>query len=543
MKLRKRSQAAQAAPAPREPSFWQEPPAFFVTVLERLLAMPDGTKHVRLASHVCHHWRVAAQEVLLADTAISKPPMEDFRAIGQQHPLPPVKQHKQETVTTQAAVVLEASASTGMEAISKQRFDGPPGTLAAGAGFSGRARGRLGRPAQPAAQPRLAAGLRQGAMLAAAAAQQQQQQPNPQLELLRQAAAERLDRAAQQQQAQQPQQQPQQAQQQASVGPGGTAPAAPAHAAGASPSAQQPGDADAPQGSIQSGMAIIGRRGTAALESESEGGSTRARGPTKRRRVRRGSELSGGRGMSVEQPLCHPPPQQAQQAQQAASPARRAGSTQQGPAAAAAAPAAQGTTAGAAGTSRPSSRRRRRSVSTAGTEVEGRPSKRQQVSEPRQGSRAGLRSSGPASMDGLPETQQHRPQQARKPEQQQGPQAAQGSNRRRQRPSKIRFVEHAAGRQQQQQQQEQQQEEPQQPGGEQAQAAQPAAGKPADPVAASGSYGESAEGGAEVEQHMLPLAGGAVGEGGSPWEQTPGAEGGGFQAAFNVVWRLLRLRD
>lgn len=36
-----------------------------------------------------------------------------FRAIGQQHPLPPAKQQKQETVTTQAAVVMEASASTG----------------------------------------------------------------------------------------------------------------------------------------------------------------------------------------------------------------------------------------------------------------------------------------------------------------------------------------------------------------------------------------------------------------------------------------------
>ena len=41
------------------------------------------------------------------------PPACSFRAIGQQHPLLPAKCHKQETVTTQAAVVLEASASTG----------------------------------------------------------------------------------------------------------------------------------------------------------------------------------------------------------------------------------------------------------------------------------------------------------------------------------------------------------------------------------------------------------------------------------------------
>lgn len=47
MRRSKRVKAAQAAPGPQEPSLWQEPPAFFVTVLERLLAMPDGTKHVR----------------------------------------------------------------------------------------------------------------------------------------------------------------------------------------------------------------------------------------------------------------------------------------------------------------------------------------------------------------------------------------------------------------------------------------------------------------------------------------------------------------
>lgn len=49
MQLRKRGRAAQPSPSPREPSAWQEPPAFFGTVLERLLAMPDGTKHVSRA--------------------------------------------------------------------------------------------------------------------------------------------------------------------------------------------------------------------------------------------------------------------------------------------------------------------------------------------------------------------------------------------------------------------------------------------------------------------------------------------------------------
>lgn len=542
MRRSKRVKAAQAAPGPQEPSLWQEPPAFFVTVLERLLAMPDGTKHVRLASHVCHHWRVAALEVLLADTAISKPPMEDFRAIGQQHPLPPAKCHKQETVTTQAAVVLEASASTGMEAISKQRFDGPPGALAPAVGATGRGRSRSGRPAQ-------AAGARAGAALAPVATQQQQQQqPSPHRLLLQQAAAAQLALGAAQQQqqqqlsphrqllqqaaaaqlalgaAQQRQQAPQ-AQQQASAGPGSTVPAAAAHAAGASPSAQQPGEADVPQGSIQSGMAMIGRRRTAALESESEGGSTRARGPNKRRRARRGSELSGGRGMSVEQPLRLPPAQQVQQ--QAAEHAARAASGQQA--------AVQGATAEAAGASRPSSRRRR-SVSTAGTEMEGRPSKRQQTSELRRPQRAGLRSSGPASGDGLPDTQhprsqQHAQQAQQAQEQQQQQQQAQpgpqASGRQRRRSRQPRSEQLTVAQQAQQ--------------AEQAQPVQPAGGKLADPFAASGSYHELAEGGAEVEQ-QVPQVGGEDGENGGPWERSQGAEGG-LQAAINVVWRFLRLRD
>ena len=441
-----------------------------------------------------------------------------------------------------------------MEAISKQRFDGPPGALAPAVGAAGRGRSRSGRPAQ-------AAGARAGAALAPVAAQQQQQQqPSPHRLLLQQAVAAQLALgAAQQQQAQQQlsphrqllqqaaaaqlalgaaqqRQQAPQAQQQASAGPGSTVPAAAAHAAGASPSAQQPGEADVPQGSIHSGMATIGRRRTAALESESEGGSTRARGPNKRRRARRGSELSGGRGMSVEQPLRQPPPQQAQQVQQqAAGHAARAASGQHA--------AAQGATAEAAGTSRPSSRRRRRSVSTAGTEVEGRPSKRQQTSEARRPQRAGLRSSGPASGDGLPDTQHPRSQQhaqqaqqaQEQQQQQQAQQGAQASGRQRRRSRQPRSEQLTMAQQAQKAQQ------GQRPTEEQAQPVQPAGGKLADPFAASGSYHELAEGGAEVEQ-QVPQLGGKDGDNSGPWERSRGAEGG-LQAAINVVWRFLRLRE
>ncbi len=278
-------------------------------------------------------------------------------------------------------------------------------------------------------------------------------------------------------------------------------------------------------------------------ESESEGGSTRARGPTARRRVRRGSELSGGRGTSVEQPLRQlAQPQQVQQA--AAGQAQRA-----------AEPAAQGTTVDG-GIFRPSSRRRRRSVSTVGTEAEaeGRPSKRQQVSEPRRSQRAGLRSSGPASGDGLPDARHHRPAQQAQEQQQQQQQQEQAGGRRRGRPSQARSAQQAQQQEEQAQQPQQQaqEEQDQRQAGQEARLLQQAveaalpvqlpSNKPADPPAASGSYYETVEGGAEVEQHVPQPAAGETQQNGGAWERSPAAEGG-LQAAFNAVCRLLRLRD
>lgn len=107
-----KTRRAKSAAPPRVPSPWQEAPPELITILERLLAMEDGNRwvsgtcarrpisrrrrrplppspvsslltnpavlvQVRVASHVCSFWRATAQEVLLADTAISKPPLEE----------------------------------------------------------------------------------------------------------------------------------------------------------------------------------------------------------------------------------------------------------------------------------------------------------------------------------------------------------------------------------------------------------------------------------------------------------------------------------
>ncbi len=86
------------------PSAWQEPPSQLLDrIFSYLLTQPDGNQHVseekvvfpfaapksrfspadssvlpflgqvRMASLVCSYWRAAAQDVLLADTAVSKP--------------------------------------------------------------------------------------------------------------------------------------------------------------------------------------------------------------------------------------------------------------------------------------------------------------------------------------------------------------------------------------------------------------------------------------------------------------------------------------
>ena len=75
------SPAARRRPRSLSPDGWlllalgrlppSHPPA-------RLLSTPCVPPvQVRVASHVCSSWRSAAQALLLADTAISKPPLEE----------------------------------------------------------------------------------------------------------------------------------------------------------------------------------------------------------------------------------------------------------------------------------------------------------------------------------------------------------------------------------------------------------------------------------------------------------------------------------
>ena len=426
-----------------------------------------------------------------------------------------------------------------MEAISKQRFDAPAAVVATGAG--GTARGRGGRTGlRCARQPTRDARARQHAAIAAALAA---------------AVAQQQAQLAAQQLAQPP------PPQQASGGPGGIA-----QAALPSTQQQQQGQQqqqqqqqqDVAQGSIQSGMAMVGLRRAAATggplpsmdgctpaaaprnwcwhavpgcscsrtapqrcpserappcccpaDSDSDGGSTRARGPTKRQRARRGSELSAGRGTSVEQQVRQQP-------------SSLAGTGPGRPAAAAAGPSAAA--ADEVEPSRPGSRRRKRSASAAPTEEEARPRKRQQPAEPRRSGRSGLRSSGPAVGEGLPEPQ-------RQPQRQQQP-----AGKRQQQPSRTAVAERQRGAQPQERKQQdgQQPEAPQQqqqvqglPQEQQADGEEPdpwrlAAAKPADRYEASGSYYETAEAVMELEQAA----------------PQPGPGGSGLLAAVNAVRRL-----
>lgn len=58
--------------APTRP--WQQPDtAILVRVLETLLAQEDGPRNVRRASLACRSWHARAMEVVLADTAVSRP--------------------------------------------------------------------------------------------------------------------------------------------------------------------------------------------------------------------------------------------------------------------------------------------------------------------------------------------------------------------------------------------------------------------------------------------------------------------------------------
>ncbi|KAI3438997.1 hypothetical protein D9Q98_001409 [Chlorella vulgaris] len=226
--------------------------------------MEDGNRWVRNASHVCSFWRSTAHAVLLADTAISRPPLDDFRAIGIPRPLAPAKlAATADTVTTQAAMVVEATASTGVEASSKPRLD-----AGCAAVIGGSSRRHSARCARPAAAARNLAQSQRAVQQAEAAAS-----PPPQQ--------------------------------------GAMPPAA------ASPNVQQAAAAT-PQGSFQSGMAAGGAAGRPATESDSEG-STRAqlgmRGAQQRRTLKRRAR-SAGRAGSVGTKPCRQRRQVQQEAQQ-----------------------------------------------------------------------------------------------------------------------------------------------------------------------------------------------------------------------------------
>ncbi|KAL4423233.1 hypothetical protein ABPG77_000025 [Micractinium sp. CCAP 211/92] len=255
---------------------WQAPGDVLDPILQLLLASgEDGPRWLRVASHVCSAWRSSALDILLADTAISKPPLEDFRAIGAE-PAPAqrlVELKKADTVVTQAAMVAvaEASASTGMEAISKQRFDAPAAALhAAVEGVGGTGRGRSGGRVLRRAMPRLA-NVRASSV-----------SPELRAAMLAQHVQQQAQQA--QQHAQQPLQQGQQ--------PGGGA-------AAMSPARQQA--AAQPQGSVQSDMAAVVNNRRATSESDSDGGSTLAQaGPAKKPQRQRAPGALGT--ACVEQP-------------------------------------------------------------------------------------------------------------------------------------------------------------------------------------------------------------------------------------------------
>lgn len=264
-----------------------------------------------------------------------------------------------------------------MEAISKQRFDAPPSSVPGRGGGAAARRTRAAHP-QPQARHDARLAARLGALRgqAAAAVQQQQQQQQRQV-----------------------------------------APAA------ASPNRPLQGDRAVPQGSIQSGMAVTGRRGEGAsggwgrvrrvsrpllfccvtlllsqqgvlslthapahaptltppTDSDSEG-STRARGPTKHRRSQ---HRASGRDGSVEQPQRQPGLQHAAPAGLAGSALAARRASQAAAVLAAEEPAAVAAgVADAAGPSHPVSRGRKRSASAAAGEA--RPSKRQQRAQEQQ---------------------------------------------------------------------------------------------------------------------------------------------------------------
>lgn len=101
---RRSGKLSRASAGHELPSPWQEPPSQLLDrIFSYLLTQPDGNQHVsekkalfpcapsksrfppadfsvlpflgqvRMASLVCSYWRAAAQDVLLADTAVSKP--------------------------------------------------------------------------------------------------------------------------------------------------------------------------------------------------------------------------------------------------------------------------------------------------------------------------------------------------------------------------------------------------------------------------------------------------------------------------------------